>query len=130
MPISVRIVPAAAVDPGLEPADASGYRLLLEAAGNALTEAQENLEHHGLAHARTLSYGQVVELSGSLASEAWEARVLAGEAPIEPLHEEVTGWAGSKVDSVQIPWLLLAMDVLDCISLLMGPRDQLIVKVE
>ena len=128
--ISVEIEVAGLGDAGEDVPEDSGCSLLLESASNALTEAQANLTHHDLAQGRTLSHGQVVKLSRRLALEAWEADELPGEAPIEPLHDEVSGWVGSGIDSVRIPWLLLAVDVLDCIALLMGPRDHLIMRVQ
>ena len=75
-----------------------------------------------------LAREQVVELSSALASETWDAEDLPGEAPIELLHLESSGWSGSEPDSERIPWLILAADVLDCVTLLMGTGDLLILE--
>jgi hypothetical protein len=103
---------------------------LLEAAGRALTEAQANLNHARLKGLDRLTLEQVAGLSRDLASEALAASELPGEAPIEPLHPESSGWTGSDPDSEKIPWLILAADVLDCAALLMGTTDSLVMEVQ
>ncbi len=99
--------------------------LLLDAAGRALTEAQVNLDHSSLQTQRTLTQEQVVALSNKLASEAWDAKELPGEAPISRLHNERSGWAGSDPELAKIPWLILVADVLDGVARLMGTSDSL-----
>ncbi|MCH8881399.1 MAG: hypothetical protein IID34_16145 [Planctomycetes bacterium] len=108
---------------------------LLDAAGRALTEAQVNLNHSSLQTPQTLTQEQVVALSNKLASEAWDAGELPGEAPISRLHNEPSGWAGSDPESdesekIPCPWLILAADVLDFTALLMGTSDSLVLEVQ
>ena len=103
---------------------------LLDAAGRALTEAQVNLDHSSLQTQQTLTQEQVVALSNKLASEAWDAGELPGEAPISLLHDERSGWTGSDPESEKIPWLILVADVLDCVALLMGTSDSLVLEVQ
>ena len=103
---------------------------LLDAAGRALTEAQVNLNHSSLQTPQTLTQEQVVALSNKLASEAWDAEELPGEAPISPLHNERSGWAGSDPESEKIPWLILVADVLDFAALLMSTTDSLVLEVQ
>ena len=105
---------------------------LLDAAGRALTEAQVNLNHSSLQTPQTLTQEQVVALSNKLASEAWEAGELPGEAPISRLHNEPSGWGDSdpKFELGKIPWLILAADVLDFAALLMGTSDSLVLEVQ
>ena len=101
---------------------------LLDAAGRALTEAQVNLNHSSLQTPQTLTQDQVVALSNKLASEAWDAKELPGEAPISLLHDERSGWTGSDPESEKIPWLILVADVLDCVARLMGTSDSLVLR--
>lgn len=103
---------------------------LLEAAGRALTEAQANLGHSSLRTEPALTQEQVVALSNKLASEAWEAGELPGEAPISRLHNERSGWAGSDPELEKIPWLILVADVLDFAALLMSTSDSLVLEVQ
>ncbi len=103
---------------------------LLDAAGRALTEAQANLDHSSLQTQKTLTQEQVVALSNKLASEAWDAKELPGEAPILLLHDERSGWTGSDPESEKIPWLILAADVLDFTALLMSTSDSLVLEVQ
>ena len=107
---------------------------LLEAAGRALTEARVNSDPSSLLTRlqtqQTLTQEQVVALSNKLASEAWDAEELPGEAPILPLHDERSGWTGSDPESEKIPWLILVADVLDCVARLVGTGDSLVLEVQ
>ena len=104
--------------------------LLLQAAARALTEAQANLKDSGLQVPQTLTQEEVFALSNKLVSEAWGAQELPGEAPIDPLHHESSGWEGSDPDAERIPWLIFVADVLDCTALLMGANDLLVLEVQ
>lgn len=103
---------------------------LLEAAGRALAEAHANLNHASLQAEQTLTQQQVIALSHKLASEAWDANELLGEAPILLLHEESSGWQGSDPEAENIPLLILAADVLNCVALVMGTNDALVLEVQ
>jgi hypothetical protein len=103
---------------------------LLEAATRALREAQANLNHPSLQAQQTLTQDQVVALSSTLASEAWDADELPGEAPMDLLHKEFSAWVPVDRDSERIPWLILAADVLDWAALLMAANDTLVVEVK
>ena len=103
---------------------------LLEAAGRALTESQVNLNHSSLQAQQTLTQEEAFALSNKLASEAWDAEELVGEAPIRLLHEESSGWEGSDPDAENIPLLILAADVLNCVALVMGTNDALVLEVQ
>ena len=103
---------------------ASVARVLKEVAENgampAVTEKQ-------------LSSERLKSLYQELARRAWEEPELPGESPVSPLHLEHNGW-GLPLDSDpdqpskarKLPWLVLAMDAIDFLCAMMGPRDTLI----
>ncbi|MGB2987393.1 MAG: hypothetical protein WBE26_16125, partial [Phycisphaerae bacterium] len=104
---------------------------LLEAAGRALTEAQANLVQSSLQVPAALTQKQVVALSNKLASEAWEAKELPGEAPILPLHNEPSGWRlQEQLSERSIPLLLFVGDVIDCVAMHMATSDTLVLEVQ
>ncbi len=103
----------------------------LEAAGRALTEAQANLNHLRLQTEQRLTQKQVVALSNELASEAWEADELRGEAPSDPLHPESSGWRlQEQLLERSIPLLLFVGDVIDCVAMHMATSDTLVLEVQ
>jgi len=68
-----------------------------------------------------------------LASAAWESGELAGESPPNPLHREHSGWElplenepGQLGREYKLPWPILAIDVIDFLSSMMGAVDELV----
>lgn len=114
------------LDPSPRPA--SEPEPFLEAASRALAEAQANLDHPSLKHGCRMTRKDVRELLSALSAEAWNAASLDGEAPIEDLHEESSGWTSPDERLAKTPWLLLAIDALDFVATAMREGDTLVLE--
>ena len=101
---------------------------LWKAAARALAEAQANLNTAELGADRRMNKREVLKLSAALAAKSWGAVDLAGEAPLDPLHEEPSDWKRLADSSGKIPWLVFAADVLDFVASSMGEHDVLIME--
>jgi len=112
-------------------ADNDELRPFLDAAARALSEVIANLTHHPqLQQPRRMGKDDFRKLSAQLSDEAWRETELAGEGPLAPVHEELSGWNSPDQTREKIPHLVLAADVVDWVAMLLSEHDEIEYNVE
>lgn len=98
---------------------------MLRCAGSAIDEAISN----GIVvdpPSSTLRREDVIQLEREIAAAAWTEEKLVGESPLKALHQEDGGWGPPIEEADETPRWVLAIDVLDFLSVAMGPDDVLL----